>query len=57
MKMREGIGYTAQPSDDGESWYVWKVEEGLPPKLVIHGTMEDCQSYADALNARDDAEA
>jgi hypothetical protein len=52
MSNADGIGFTANPSEEPEAgWFVWCVEHGLPPRPVFVGSMEECGSVADALNA------
>ena len=52
MSKIDGIGFTANPSEEPEAgWFVWLVEDGLPPKPVFVGSMEECGGVADALNA------
>ena len=45
--------FASSPSNDNfELWYVWDVYQGLPPKPIFFGSMEDCGLVADAKNIK-----
>lgn len=43
--------FTANPSESADCWFVWDAEAGWPSAIVFVGTMEECGSVADALDA------